>query len=129
MLHQTFAFEQKIVFASPNTLMALLRVVERLWTRDKIQREAQEIARTGGLVLDALLNFMSDFDNVGRQLDDATKAFNDARYKLSNSKQALIPRAQRLVELGAKGKKALPSEWRADAQQLLGGTDGDADEA
>ena len=126
---QTFAFEQKIVFASPNTLMALLRVVERLWTRDKIQREAQEIARTGGLVLDALVNFMSDFDNVGRQLDDATKAFNDARYKLSNSKQALIPRAQRLVELGAKGKKTLPSEWRADAQQWLGASDGDADEA
>ena len=125
---QTYAFEQKIVFASPNTLMALLRVVERLWTRDKIQREAQEIARTGGLVLDSLINFMSDFENVGRKLDDAAKAFNDARFKLSDSKQALIPRAQRLVELGAKGKKALPPEWRGDAQQLLG-QDAEGDDA
>ena len=112
---QTYAFEQKIVFASPNTLMALLRVVERLWTRDKIQREAQEIAKTGGLVLDALVNFLADFDNVGRQLEDATTAFNDARHKLSHSKQALIPRAQRLVDLGAKGKKALPAELQGDA--------------
>ena len=49
------------MFASPNTLMALLRVVERLWTRDKIQREAGEIAKVGGLVLDSLQNFLADF--------------------------------------------------------------------
>ncbi|GHC03894.1 DNA recombination protein RmuC [Thermomonas carbonis] len=116
---QTYAFDQKIVFASPNTLMMLLRVVDRLWTRDKIQREAQEIARTGGLVLDSLINFLADFDNVGRQLDDARAAFNDARHKLSDSKQALIPRAQRLVELGAKGKKVLPLALQVEAESLV----------
>lgn len=113
---QTYAFEQKIVFASPNTLMALLRVVERLWTRDKIQREAFEIAKTGGLVLDSLANFLNDFDNVGRQLDDARSAFNAARGKLSESPRALIPRARRLVELGAKGKKLLPDELKPDPE-------------
>lgn len=116
---QTYAFEQKIVFASPNTLMMLLRVVDRLWTRDKVQREAQEIARTGGLVLDSLVNFLADFDNVGRQLEDARAAFRDARHKLSDSNQALIPRAQRLVELGAKGKKALPLALQVDAESLV----------
>ncbi len=111
---QTFAFERKVVFASPNTLMALLRVVERLWTRDKIQREAAEIAKVGGLVLDSLTNFLADFDNVGRQLDDARTAFNAARGKLSESNQALIPRARRLSELGAKGRKQLPAELTVD---------------
>lgn len=115
---QTYAFEQKIVFASPNTLMALLRVVERLWTRDKIQREAAEIARIGGLVLDSLGNFLADFDNVGKQLDGARNAFNAARGKLSENNQAVIPRARRLAQLGAKGKKALPEELRADPEAL-----------
>ena len=117
---QTYAFDQKIVFASPNTLMALLRVVERLWTRDKIQREAGEIAKVGGLVLDSLTNFLADFDNVGKQLDDAQNAFNSARGKLSESSQALIPRARRLHQLGAKGKKALPAELLGDADSLAG---------
>jgi DNA recombination protein RmuC len=115
---QTYAFEQKIVFASPNTLMALLRVVERLWTRDKIQREAAEIARIGGLVLDSLGNFLTDFDNVGKQLEGARNAFNAARGKLSENNQAVIPRARRLAQLGAKGKKALPEELRADPEAL-----------
>ena len=115
---QTYAFDRKIVFASPNTLMALLRVVERLWTRDKIQREAGEIAKVGGLVLDSLQNFLADFDSVGKQLDQARTAFNAARGKLTESNQALIPRARRLHQLGAKGKKALSAELIGDAEPL-----------
>lgn len=116
---QTDAFERKIVFASPNTLMALLRVVERLWTRDKIQRKALEISDLGGLMLDSLMNFIADFDAVGKELEQAQKAFNSARGKLSESSQAVIPRARRLAELGVRGKKALTQELKAEAAELL----------
>lgn len=107
---QSEAFDRRIAFASPNTLMALLRVVERLWTRDKIQRQAIEISEAGGRVLDALSRFLSDFDTVGKRLGEATAAFSDARRTLSDSQQAVIPRARRLAELGSRGKKALPAE-------------------
>lgn len=116
---QSDAFDRKIVFASPNTLMALLRVVERLWTRDKIQRQAAQIGELGGRVLDALMNFLADFDNVGKRLNDANNAFNAARGKLSESNQAVIPRARRLAELGAQGKKALTAELKGEADELL----------
>lgn len=117
---QTDAFDRKIVFASPNTLMALLRVVERLWTRDKIQRQAAEIGKLGGLVLDALMNFLADFDNVGKRLGDANTAFNAARGKLSESNQAVIPRARRMAEHGALGRKSLTEELKRDpAAEIL----------
>ena len=90
----------------------------RLWTRDKIQREAGEIAKVGGLVLDSLQNFLADFDSVGKQLDQARTAFNASRGKLTESNQALIPRARRLHQLGAKGKKALSAELIGDAEPL-----------
>ncbi|QOW22092.1 DNA recombination protein RmuC [Novilysobacter avium] len=112
---QTDAFDRRVVFASPNTLMALLRVVERLWTRDKIQREAIAISDTGGLVLDALMGFLADFDKVGKSLDDADKAFKNARRRLSESSQAVIPRARRLAELGAHGRRALTDELKPEA--------------
>ncbi len=111
---QTDAFERRIVFASPNTLMALLRVIERLWTRDKIQREAIAISDTGGKVLDALMGFVADFDRVGKSLEDADKAFKNARHRLSESNQAVIPRARRLAELGAHGRRALSEELKPD---------------
>ena len=113
---QSEAFAKGIVFASPNTLMAVLRVIERLWTRDKVQRQALEISDAGGRVLDALQTFLHDFDQVGRKLTDANTAFVAARNRLSESTHAVIPRARRLAELGAKGKKALTAELTPDEQ-------------
>ncbi|WP_147654120.1 DNA recombination protein RmuC [Vulcaniibacterium gelatinicum] len=124
---QTDAFERKVVFASPNTLMAMLRVVERLWTRDKIQKQARAISQAGEKLLDALVGFLKEFDEVGGKLKGATDAFHAARNRLSESRQAVIPRARRLVELGVRGRKALPDELtpEAPAAALLSSLDGD----
>lgn len=120
---QTYAFDNKVVFASPNTLMALLRVAERLWTRDKVQKQALKISDAGGLVLDALVAFLADFNTIGRKLDDATSAFTNARNRLQDSPQSAINRARRLAELGSKAKKALPPELQPDPLNTLAGPD------
>jgi DNA recombination protein RmuC len=115
---QTHAFEKGVVFASPNTLMATLRVIDRLWTRDKVQKQALEISKTGGLLLDSVVNFLTDFASVGASLEGAAKAYKSARDKLEDSTQAIIPRARRLIELGAKSRKKLPPELLADGLEL-----------
>lgn len=109
---QDYAFERHIVLTTPNTLMGMLRVIERMWTRDRLQRTALEISEAGGKVLDALMGFLEDFDNVGKKLDDAQKAFGSARTRLSESTHAVIPRARKLVEKGVRGKKRLSDELR-----------------
>ncbi|TZF81633.1 DNA recombination protein RmuC, partial [Cognatilysobacter lacus] len=116
---QAFAFERHVVFASPNTLMAVLRVVDRLWARDKLQKQAQKIGEAGGLLLDALSGFLADFDRVGAGLQKAADTFRDARNRLTESPQAVLPRARRLAELGARGKKALHGDLQPDDETLL----------
>ena len=123
---QSEAFEKGVVFASPNTLMAVLRVVERLWTRDRIQKQAREIGEAGGLLLDALTSFLAEFDRVGSKLDDASKAFLDARNRLSDSRQAVIPRARRLVALGARGKRRVSEELLPELEEIAVVVDGEA---
>lgn len=120
---QSYAFDNKVVFASPNTLMALLRVAERLWTRDKVQKQALKISDAGGLVLDALVAFLADFGTLGRKLEDATNAFASARNRLQDSPQSAINRARRLAELGSKARKALPPELQPDPLQPLAAPD------
>lgn len=112
---QNYAFERGVAFASPNTLMAMLRVVDRLWVRDSMQRRALEIGEAGGKVLDALQGFLADFDMIEKRLGDAGTAFRSARNRLVESNQSAIARAQRLVELGVKGKKALHASMKIDA--------------
>jgi DNA recombination protein RmuC len=111
---QNFAFERGIVFASPNTLMAMLRVIDRLWMRDTMQRRALQIADAGGKVLDALTGFLADFEKLDKRLNDARSDFDSARNRLLDSPQAAIPRARRLVELGVKGRKSLPEQLKVD---------------
>lgn len=123
---QSEAFEKGVVFASPNTLMAVLRVVERLWTRDRIQKQAREIGEAGGLLLDALTSFLAEFDKVGSKLDDASRAFLDARNRLSDSRQAVIPRARRLVALGARGKRKVAEELLPELDEIAVVVDGES---
>ncbi|HEU4774258.1 MAG TPA: DNA recombination protein RmuC [Lysobacter sp.] len=115
---QNFAFERGIVFASPNTLMAMLRVIDRLWTRDTMQRRVLQIGEAGGKVLDALTAFLGDFDQVGKRLEEAKARFDSARNRLSESSQAVIPRARRLSELGVKGKRVIAAELEAEVVAL-----------
>ena len=115
---QGYAFDRRVVFASPNTLMALLRVTERLWTRDKVQKQALEISEVGGRVLDALTAFLAEFDTAGKRLDDASQAFNRARNRLVDSPQSAFNRARKLAELGSKARRALPVELQPDSMPL-----------
>ena len=107
---QTEAFQRKIAFASPNTLMALLTVVERMWTRDKLQKQVGLIGEDAGKVLDAVTAFLDDFDKLGMHLQRAGDAFTQSQRRLRDSDQSVVARTRRLVEQGAKGKKLLREE-------------------
>jgi DNA recombination protein RmuC len=114
---QTEAFDKRIVFASPNTLMAMLRVVERLWLRDKVQKQVDIIGTEAGKLVDALTSFLGEFNAIEKKLESANTAFRDARNALQDSPQSVVARARRLVEAGAKGKKAIPEELRPVSEQ------------
>lgn len=106
---QAYAFDRRVVLASPNTLMAVLRVVDRLWTRDRIQKQAMQISRSGGLLIDALNGFLADFDKVDERLKQARDSYDSARRRLHESPQSVLERARRLEAMGARGRKALPA--------------------
>jgi DNA recombination protein RmuC len=119
---QTEAFEKKVVFASPNTLMAMLRVVERLWTRDKIQRQVSVINDEATKLLDTLGAFLDEFDAIDGRLRQAGEAYAKAKNRLTDSNQSVVSRAQRLVAAGARGKKTRREELlpiAGDAESAL----------
>lgn len=97
---QAEAFEHKVALASPNTLIALLSVVERLWARDLVRQQAAEISAAGDKVLEALTPLLQVFEKTGKQLGLAHESFAEASRLLTESSQSLIPHAKRLVALG-----------------------------
>lgn len=115
---QLEAFERGVVFASPNTLMALLRVIERMWTRDKMARNVEAIKLEAGRLLDAAVNFLEEFDAVGKQLTKASESYQDANRKLRGPNRSITSHTRRLVEFGARGAKPLPDELESAGEVL-----------
>lgn len=112
---QVEAFGKRVVFASPNTLMAMLSVVNRLWTRDRLQRQVGVIGEEAGKVLDALTAFIDEFDDIEKRLRQVADSYQKARRRLSESDQSVVARARRLVEAGARGKRALHAQLESPA--------------
>jgi DNA recombination protein RmuC len=102
------AFEMNIVIVSPSTLLATLRTIESIWRQEKQNKNALEIAKQSGDMLDKFTAFVEDLLTVGRGLISVKDNYDKAMNKLSDGRGNLISRAEKIKELGAKTSKQLP---------------------
>ena len=101
----TAAFEKNIVIVTPTTLLATLRTIDSMWSNEKQQQNALEIATHAGRLYDAFVRLSEDLLKVGEQMDRAKGTYADAMNKLTDGKGNLVGRVERLKKLGAKASK------------------------
>ena len=102
------AFEKNIVIVTPSTLLATLRTIDSMWTNQKQQENAIEIARQAGALYDKFEGFVSDLIKIGKKMDEAKVEYSSAMNKLTEGKGNLVISAEKLKKMGAKAKKSLP---------------------
>jgi len=102
------AFEMNIVIVSPSTLLATLRTISSIWRQEKQNRNAMEIAKQSGDMLDKFTSFVEDLISVGKGLISTKDNYDKAMNKLTDGRGNLISRAEKIKELGAKTSKQLP---------------------
>lgn len=102
------AFEQNIVIVSPSTLLATLRTIASIWRQENQNRNALEIAKQSGDMLDKFTAFVDDLISVGKGLMAAKDNYDKAMNKLVDGRGNLVNRAEKIKKLGAKASKTLP---------------------
>lgn len=102
------AFEMNIVIVSPSTLLATLRTISSIWRQEKQNRNALEIAKQSGDMLDKFTTFVEDLLTVGKGLISVKDNYDKAMNKLTDGRGNLINRAEKIKQLGAKTSKSLP---------------------
>ncbi|AWA29874.1 DNA recombination protein RmuC [Flavobacterium magnum] len=102
------AFEKNIVIVTPSTLLATLRTIDSMWTNQKQQENAVEIARQAGALYDKFEGFVADLVKIGKKIDEAKTEYQGAMNKLLDGKGNLINSVEKLKKMGAKAKKSLP---------------------
>jgi DNA recombination protein RmuC len=102
------AFEKNIVIVTPSTLLATLRTIDSMWTNQKQQENAIEIARQAGALYDKFEGFVTDLIQIGKKIDDSKKEYSEAMNKLVDGRGNIVNSIEKLKKMGAKAKKSLP---------------------
>ena len=104
----TYATDRNVAIATPTTLMIALRTIAAVWAIEHRNANADEIATLAGRMYDKMVGFVESVENIGKQLNQAQKSYDDAMRKLHSGKGNLLRQAERIREKGGKTSKSLP---------------------
>ncbi|HEY0623620.1 DNA recombination protein RmuC [Sphingomonas sp.] len=94
-----FAFEKRVLLATPTNLIAIARTVAAVWRQEKMAKEARQIGELGKELYDRLAKAMQDLRVVGTGLNSAVKNFNTFASSLET--RALVS-ARKLKDLNVE---------------------------
>lgn len=111
------AFEKNIIIVTPTTLLATLRTIDSMWTNQKQQENAFEIARIAGSLYEKFEGFVSDLIRIGKKMDEAKTEYSGAMNKLVDGRGNVITTIEKLKKMGAKTSKSLPESLIKRAEE------------
>lgn len=110
-LLQEDALRDRVVLATTNSFMALLKVIAFGWRSQQLESNAERIRELGEDLYKRLAVFAGHLSDVGEALEKASKAHNRA---VGSYENRLLPGARKFTELGVDAKTPLPDVDRIE---------------
>ena len=99
------AMEQNVFIADEQSLYAALKIINMTWTQIKQAQNHEEVYKLANEMIDRVGQFVTKYEEVGKALDKAQKAYDGGKAKLEDHGQSILMSANKLVKLGAKSNK------------------------
>ena len=96
------AFDVNVTIATPTTMMALLRSVGHLYTRNKLAENADDITKVASTFLKNLTLLHTKIVAVGKAINTTAKAYEDL---VPTAEKTVLSPAKKIHSLGVAGDK------------------------
>ena len=103
-----------VAIATPTTLMMALRTIQHVWSVERRNANAEEIARRAGLMFDKMAVAVEYVEAIGGHLGRAQQAHADAMGSLARGQGNLLGQFDKLERLGARTRRAMPVGFDGD---------------
>lgn len=108
-----YAFENKVLIATPTTLMALLKSIAYGWQQEKMAENAVEVQKTAKELYDRLSTFSKNLASVGKSLTSSVNNFNKA---VGSLEARVLPSARKFEAMGVVSAPALEDPGQVETQ-------------
>jgi len=92
-----YALKQRILLATPTSLVGLLRAVAYGWNQDTLSKNSEKIRQLGETLYARLQTLTTHLNKLGKNLDQSVEQFNKVAGSYSSN---ALPSARKLSELG-----------------------------
>ena len=99
-----YGVQQQVLMATPTTLIGLLWAVHYGWRQELIAESAREIAESARELHRRLGRFVEPLTKIGRQLDSAVGAYNEA---VGSFDRRVVPQLRRIELAGASSEREI----------------------
>ena len=108
---QEEALQQKVILATPNNLVALLKTIAFGWRQQAVADNAEKMRQEGTRLYERVVNFTEHLTKVGKNLRQSVDSYNRAVGSLEHQ---LLPGARRFTEMGIQPKKTIEEPGQID---------------
>jgi DNA recombination protein RmuC len=98
-----YAFEHRVLIATPTTLMALVKSIAYGWQQEKMAENAVEVQKTAKELYDRLATFSKNLAGVGRALSSSVANYNKA---VGSLETRVLPSARKFESMGVVAQGA-----------------------
>jgi DNA recombination protein RmuC len=112
----TQAYKKQIVLVSPTTLFATLRTVDHLWSQERQNDNAAQIAQHAANLYDKLVVFADGLVQIGESIDKASRTHNTVLQQFSSGRGNILERLEKMRALGVPTKKTFNKKLDAIKQ-------------
>ena len=108
--------ENRVILATPTTLIALLKAIAYGWQQDAVAREAREISALGKELYERIGVVMGYFSSIGKSLGQVVTHYNKA---VNSAESRLLVTARKFEALESSTEETLPDIKAVEQQPTL----------